>query len=141
MVLALAGDSTTTSFMGCGHPYAYAHRVVSAMQARQARRARRQPPPLAAFRKVWHRAPMRPRHPLLARAFALSEAGRNAEAIVLINQLAAQNEPDALFTLAEMNWRGGMVPQDPVRGRELYRRAGEAGHAGGAIAYTNLLAN
>jgi prolyl 4-hydroxylase len=82
---------------------------------------------------------MRPRHPLLARAFALSEAGRNAEAVVLINQLAAQNEPDALFTLAEMIWRGGMVPQDPVRGRELYRRAGEAGHAGGAIAYTNLL--
>jgi prolyl 4-hydroxylase len=84
---------------------------------------------------------MQPRHPLLARAFALSNAGRNAEATLIINQLAAQNEPEALFTLAEMKWRGGMVPQDPVQGRELYRRASEAGHRAAAAAYTNLLAS
>jgi prolyl 4-hydroxylase len=78
---------------------------------------------------------------LLAKAFALSDAGRNAEAILLINQLAAQNDTGALFTLAEMKWRGGMVPQDLAQARDLYRRAGEAGHAAGAALFTNLLAS
>jgi prolyl 4-hydroxylase len=82
-----------------------------------------------------------PRHPLLAQAFALSNAGRNAEAILIVNQLAAQQEPEALYTLGEMKWRGGMVPQDPVQGRELFRRAGEAGHSAASIYYTNLLAS
>ncbi len=84
---------------------------------------------------------MQPRHPLLAQAFALSKAGRNAEAVVLVNRLATEGEPEALYTLAEMKWRGGMVPQDPVQGRELYRRAAEAGHKGAAMAWTNLLAS
>jgi prolyl 4-hydroxylase len=84
---------------------------------------------------------MQPRHPLLAQAFALSRAGRNAEAVVLVGRLAAEGEPEALHTLAEMKWRGGMVPQDPVQGRDLYRRASEAGHAAAAAAYTNLLAS
>ncbi len=84
---------------------------------------------------------MNPRHPLLSQAFALSETGRNAEAIVIVNQLAAQNEPEALFTLAEMKWRGGMVQQDLPAARELYRRAGEAGHGQAAALYTNLLAS
>lgn len=82
-----------------------------------------------------------PSHPLLAQAFALSNAGRNAEAILIVNQLAAQKEPEALYTLGEMKWRGGMVPQDPVRGRELFRQAGEAGHPIAAVYYTNLLAS
>ena len=59
---------------------------------------------------------------------------------MIVNQLAAQGEPEALYTLGEMKWRGGMVPQDPVQGRELFRRASEAGHATAAIYYTNLLA-
>jgi len=84
---------------------------------------------------------MPPRHPQLARAFALSNAGQNAEAILIVNQLASQGEPEALYTLAEMKWRGGMVAQDPPQGRELYRRAGEAGHAQAAENHTNLLAN
>lgn len=84
---------------------------------------------------------MQLRHPLLQQAFALSRAGRNPEAILIINQLAAQNEPGALATLAEMKWRGGMVAQDPVAARDLYRRASEAGHPGAAMTYTNLLAS
>ncbi len=79
-------------------------------------------------------------HPLLAQAFTLSKAGRNPEAILIINQLAAQNDAGALFTLAEMKWRGGMVAQDLPQARDLYRRAGEAGHKTGAAYYTNLLA-
>jgi prolyl 4-hydroxylase len=43
--------------------------------------------------------------------------------------------------LAEITWRGGMVPQDPVAARELFRRAAQAGHASAGIFYTNLLAS
>jgi prolyl 4-hydroxylase len=81
------------------------------------------------------------RHPQLAQAIALSQAGRTAEAILIINRLAAENEPGALATLAEMKWRGGMVPQDPVAGRDLFRRAGERGHVVAGAFYTNLLAS
>lgn len=84
---------------------------------------------------------MLPRHPLLAQAFALSKAGRNPEAVLIINQLAAQNEPEALFVLAEMKWRGGMVPQDPVQARALYDRAAALGHPQAGLILTNLLAN
>ena len=55
---------------------------------------------------------MPPRHPQLVHAFALSKAGRNGEAALIINHLAAAHDPGALATLAEMKWRGGMVPQD-----------------------------
>jgi prolyl 4-hydroxylase len=84
---------------------------------------------------------MPPRNPLLARAFALSNTGQNAEAILIVNQLAAQKDPEALYTLGEMKWRGGMVPQDPAQGRELFRQASDAGHALAAFYYTNLLAS
>jgi prolyl 4-hydroxylase len=80
-----------------------------------------------------------PRHPLLIRAIELSAAGRNSEAVAIIEQLAAQQVPEALHIYAEMTWRGGMVPQDPVRARELYRLAGEAGHSASAAFYTNLV--
>lgn len=83
---------------------------------------------------------MQSRHPRLAQAFALSKAGRNAEAVLIVNQLAAEREPEALYTLGEMTWRGGMVPQDPVRGRDLFRQASDAGHALAFLYYTNLLA-
>jgi len=84
---------------------------------------------------------MQPRHHQLIQAFSLSKAGRNPEAILIINQLAAQNEPEALFVLAEMKWRGGMVPQDPVQARHLYRRAAERGYAPAGIILTNLMAS
>ncbi|HEX8526110.1 2OG-Fe(II) oxygenase [Allosphingosinicella sp.] len=79
--------------------------------------------------------------PQLARAFALWEAGRTAESILAFTQLAAQNDPVALATLGELKWRGGVMPQDSAQGRELFRRAGEAGHAPSAAIATNLLAS
>ncbi|MGQ0660071.1 2OG-Fe(II) oxygenase [Sphingosinicella sp.] len=96
---------------------------------------------LAAPSNSWHSATMPARHPMLQQAISLSAAGRNPEAVLIISRLAAQDEPEALALLAEMKWRGGMVPQDPVQGRELYRRASEGGHQAAAHSYTNLLAN
>lgn len=81
------------------------------------------------------------RHPELARAVALSQQGRNPEAALIINRLAGEGEPGALAMLAEMKWRGGMVPQDLAGARDLFRRAGEAGHPIAGQFYTNLLAN
>jgi prolyl 4-hydroxylase len=82
-----------------------------------------------------------PLHPMLQQAIQLSVAGRNAEAVLIVTQLAGQNNPQALAMLAEMKWRGGMVPQDPRAARELWRRAGELGHAQAAEITTNLMAN
>jgi prolyl 4-hydroxylase len=79
--------------------------------------------------------------PRFAQALALIDAGRRAEGILLVNQLAARDEPSALHLLADWKWRGGIVPQDLVQARELFRRAGEAGKADAAAAYTNLLAS
>jgi prolyl 4-hydroxylase len=82
-----------------------------------------------------------PHHPDLTRAIQLSAAGRNPEAVAIIRRLAAANDAEALAMLAELTWRGGMVPQDPVAARHLFRRAGERGHASAGIFYTNLLAS
>lgn len=79
-------------------------------------------------------------HPQLVHALRLLNAGRGPEAVLIINQLAARNEPFALASLAELKWRGGLVPQDVPQGRELYRRASERGHKIAATITTNLLA-
>ena len=65
-------------------------------------------------------------HPMLAYAFQLSAAGRNAEAMQIVNQLAAQGEPEALWILGDAHWRGNMMPIDYRRGRELMERASDA---------------
>src|SRR6187549_2235757 len=80
-------------------------------------------------------------HPMLAQAFALSGAGRDAEALLIVNQLAAQGDPDALFTLADVHWRGQIVPRNLTRGLELFRQAADAGNEMAKRACTNLLAN
>lgn len=82
-----------------------------------------------------------PLHPLLQQAIQLSMNGRNPEAAMIVTRLAGQNDPQALTMLAEMKWRGGIVAQDPVAGRDLWRRAGDLGHAEAAAITTNLLAN
>src|SRR3954468_12153246 len=84
---------------------------------------------------------MQQRHPQLAHAFAIAQAGRESEALAIIERLAAQKEPEALFTLADLHWRGGPVRQDFAKGRRLFGLAGDAGHPMALRAYTNLLAS
>jgi prolyl 4-hydroxylase len=79
--------------------------------------------------------------PSATHALHLWETGRRAEALVLLNQLAARNEPAGLAMLAGFKWAGLAGPSDPALGRELYRRAGEAGQADARIFTTNLLAS
>lgn len=81
------------------------------------------------------------RHPMLNQAIALSNAGRNAEAVQLIRQVASTGDAEALGALAEMTWRGGAVEQDPRRARTLYEQAAARRHAKSALVITNLLAS
>ena len=81
------------------------------------------------------------RHPMLDQAIALSNAGRNAEAIQLIRQVASAGDAEALGVLAEMTWRGGLVEQDPRRARTLYEQAAARGNGKAALVVTNLLAS
>lgn len=78
---------------------------------------------------------------MLSQAIALSNEGRNAEAVQLIRQVASTGDAEALGALAEMTWRGGLVEQDPVRARTLYEHAAARGHGKAAIILTNLLAS
>lgn len=71
----------------------------------------------------------------------LAEQGRLKDAFNLIELLAERDDPEALFTLADFYWQGGPVGQDPWRGRDLFRRASDAGHPMARMFYTNLLGN
>ena len=76
-----------------------------------------------------------------AQADALVAAGRAQDAYNLLNISQASGDPDALFTLA--NWRlsGQIVRRDLPASRDLYRRAGEAGHEAAARNYTAFIAS
>ena len=77
--------------------------------------------------------------PTLLDARSLAMAGRNQEAVQIIREVAASGDPEALFMLAEMTWRGGMVAQDSKAARELYEAA--RGHPRAEAYATNLLAS
>lgn len=80
-------------------------------------------------------------HPELSRAFALSEQGRNDEAVAIIRDLAARGDAEAMFVLADMHWRDEGDVRNLATGRDWFRRASDAGHPIARRAYTNLLAN
>ena len=78
---------------------------------------------------------------MLNQAIALSNAGRNAEAVQLIRQVASTGDSEALGVLAEMTWRGGLVEQDPKQARKLFEQAAARGNGKANLIVTNLLAS
>jgi prolyl 4-hydroxylase len=78
---------------------------------------------------------------MLNQAIALSNAGRNAEAVQLVRQVAATGDPEALGVLAEMTWRGGLVDQDPKKARILFEQAAGRGNSNANLTITNLFAS
>ena len=82
-----------------------------------------------------------PLDPMLQQAVRLSVGGRNAEAMLIVSRLVAERHPQAMAMLAEMKWRGGMVPQDPIAARDLWRQAAALGHGQSGAITTNLMAN
>jgi prolyl 4-hydroxylase len=65
--------------------------------------------------------------PQIQQAHALVDAGRGAEAVDLLNQLAASGDGPACFQLAEWSREGQIVCRDFSLVRALYQRAGQAG--------------
>jgi prolyl 4-hydroxylase len=95
---------------------------------------------LAFFMAACH-SPRMPRHPMLNQAIALSNAGRNAEAVQIIRQVAATGDAEALGVLAEMTWRGGLIERDPKQARKLFEQAAARGNGKANLIVTNLLAS
>lgn len=85
--------------------------------------------------------PLPRRHPLLEQAVLAARAGRRAECLELTERAAELGDAEGLLWLAEIYWVGGARPQDHSKGRELLRRASDAGHPLARHSYTNLLAN
>jgi len=92
-------------------------------------------------RRSCHSLLVQQRSPPLAEAFGLFQAGRAAEALTIVEHHAAANDPEAIFTLGDMYWRGAGVAQDVVRGRDLFGQAADVEHPMAVRAYTNLLAS
>lgn len=84
---------------------------------------------------------MQPSATPIAEVFALSQAGRTDEALELLDRLAAAGDPEAMFALGDLHWRGGLVARDYARARALFARASDAGHPAARRAHTNLLAS
>jgi len=80
------------------------------------------------------------RDPRVTKALALLAAGRKPEALLALNQLAAETHGEALRILGELRWGGQVVP-DPAAGRALFERSAQAGDPVGAIYATNVLAS
>jgi prolyl 4-hydroxylase len=80
-------------------------------------------------------------YPPLTEAFALFQADRATEARAIVEHHARAGDPDALFTLADMYWKGAGVEQDVRRGRELFGEAADVEQPMAIRAYTNLLAS
>ncbi|MBO9714821.1 2OG-Fe(II) oxygenase [Sphingomonas sp.] len=79
--------------------------------------------------------------PALDHAIALGQAGRTQEAAAIFERLAQAGNADALFLLADLHWRGEPLPQNFIRGRQLFAAAALAGHAMARRATTNLMAS
>lgn len=63
-------------------------------------------------------------------AYLLDYGEENEEAVYWYRAAADQGYPDGIVGLAEMYAKGEGVAEDPQQARELFEKAGEAGHAG-----------
>ena len=72
-------------------------------------------------------------------ALRLIDAGR-PEGVQMVREIAATQDPDGLFALANLFWSGTMVPQNPAQGRLLFEYAAAFGHPEANVLVTNLLA-
>lgn len=73
-------------------------------------------------------------------ALQLLQAGRQGEAVLVLNQLASGGHGEALRVLGELRWAGHIDPS-PAAGRALFERAAEAGDRAAGRYITNLMAS
>src|SRR5258708_3496865 len=80
-------------------------------------------------------------NPELAHAYAIAGEGRQAEALAIIRKLADRGDPEGLFAIAEVFWRGTGTEQDQPRARKIFAMAADAGNPMAVRAITNLMAS
>lgn len=78
---------------------------------------------------------------MTAEADQLIAQGRVNEGLQMVGRLAAAGDRDALFKLATWKLEGRLLPRDLPASRELFRRAGEAGHKDAVAVHTAFVAN
>src|SRR5262249_7105522 len=61
-------------------------------------------------------------------AFVAYEQGDYARALPLLNQLAAERNPEGYFRLGQMYRNGWGVEQDAAQAAQWYQKAADAGH-------------
>lgn len=76
-----------------------------------------------------------------ARAQALTDARCFAEAFQLLSGPEGADDAQALFMLATWRLSGQIIRRDLAASRDLFRRAGELGHADAARIHVNFVAN
>lgn len=74
------------------------------------------------------------------RANALLASGAIAEAVGLMSDAAGRDDPEALYTLGLWHVFGQPVRRDFSRARFFFGRAGQAGHAQGALTFAVFVA-
>ncbi len=83
-----------------------------------------------------------PLNPELTRAIELAAAGKGHEAKSIVGRLAeGDGDPDALYTWADMHWRGALVELDWTKALGFFAAAEAAGSPGAGHIVTNLMAN
>jgi len=77
---------------------------------------------------------------IVEQAHSLIAAGRNADALALVEREVAEGNPFAQFVLADWRLRGVAIARDAAQARALMARAGEAGLPTARFFSTNFLA-
>jgi prolyl 4-hydroxylase len=77
---------------------------------------------------------------IVAQASRLLAVGRADAAVDLVSGAADDGDPDALYELALWRVYGSPIPRDFAAARDLFRRAGAAGHAAGALTHAVFIA-
>ncbi|WP_298465798.1 2OG-Fe(II) oxygenase [uncultured Erythrobacter sp.] len=80
-------------------------------------------------------------NPDLSRAVELAQAGDGEAARAIVAGLADDHDPDALYTLGDMYWRGVLVDCNWRRALGYFAAAEKVGNLGASYAITNLMAS
>lgn len=80
-------------------------------------------------------------NPELLHAVELAATGEGHAARQIVVRLAGEGDPDALYTWADMHWRGVLVDRDWPEALRLFQAAEAAGNSVAGQVVTNLMAS
>ena len=75
------------------------------------------------------------------KADSFANGGRIVDAMILLNQLIANDDAEAMFKLATWRMEGRLIPRDLNIAQEMFQKAAKAGHKQAERLYINFLSN